>query len=210
MTLNELRVACVKKTVMDDTDGFSAETYDEYKNKPDYAEYCNNVDGCINSAIQHLSLLDKIKWQSFTISLGSTAIKKIMKSDHADEFSNVYRIKGGFITTDDGNSFSASPTDYGTYIELPYAYKNATLTIYYSPKMTFISGDVAGTTDISTLYIDDLAANFIIFFSKGELYEKIEPDLSEAWKSRATSYLTAMTQDLAMPQQKSVIRVIHL
>lgn len=210
MTLNELRVLCIRKTEKSDEDVLNnAHNFEALKGDTDYASSALNVDDAINEAVNYLIVNDKIPYKTLTISVGSSPISSISKSSYAD-LSNAREIRKCHFFEPDGNAFAVEFSTVSGTIFLASPVSRGTLYVFYQPVMPIIDQNSNGDSDISEFGLDETMALFVQNYAKAELHEKMEPDIAMSYRTLAMQYANLMRQDVSLPAQRRVRRVVKL
>ncbi len=208
MTLNELRIKCIRKTEQGDDETLTAANFDSLKEDSEYQAFALNVDDAINEATRYLIVNDKIPLKSLEVEVAS-ALSVVSKSSY-EALSSAREIRKCHFIESSGTAYAVEFTAFDGKIFLSSPVKDGTLYIFYQPVLEEVSSSVDGDTDISELGFDDSVVLFVLNYAKAELYERQEPDIAMAYRNIALQYAAAFRSDVSLPTQRKVRRIVRL
>ena len=210
MTLNELRVRCIRKIEQSDEGHITAMNFESLKNDSNYASYALNVDDAINESIDYLIANDKIPYKSLTISVGPSHSLNVISKSSYPELQNAREIRKCHFFEERGNSYAVEFTAFDGKIFLSLPVKGGSLYIFYQPIMPDFDSNSDGDKDLAEYGIDEAMALFIMNYAKANLYEKEEPDIAMSYRTLSMQYANLIRHDVSLPTQRRVRRVIDL
>ena len=210
MTLNELRIQCIRKTEQADDETLVADNFDVLRETDsEYKALALNVDDAINEAVNYLILNDKLPLAHLEVAVGESPISSLSKSSYPD-LSKAREIRKCHFFESSGDSYAVEFSAFGGKVMMTAPVRKGTLYVFYQPMMPEIDSSTPGNTDVADLGMDETVALFVVNFAKANLYEKQEPDIAMSYRSLAMQYAAAIRVDVSLPTQRRVRRVVRL
>ena len=209
-TLGELKVRCVKKTQMDDRTDFSPTTLSQYEQEGEYKDYLNNVLDCINDGIQNLVINDRIPFKKYTLSNSGQSTTSIDLSTL--NITDLKSIQAIYYESENGVKERVSFINLLSTLELEDTYDNGNFIIIYSPYVRRLTKADSNDLVLSTLGLQETHCSYLVYYSRNELYGKMEGFGNEQyfWRNAIDTYFEALKQEVNLPRQKRVKDVIGI
>lgn len=203
MNLAQLVVNCIKENIRNDDTTLNVENLlnGNLEQSPDYAVDVNNVLLSINKAISRLQTAKKIPLRSTTlVGVPNESIYDISHIKDIRKIVSVYVIKNnrpywvGWNWISEGNIFIGFGFNGNIYLQ-------------YEKKIpNFLEADIQNTEiDLEETYgLDDELCNYIAYFAKSELYERVDQDRCKRYLNYFEQFVNEIDRREAVVYQDHV------
>ena len=209
MTVNELRMRCIRKTEQADDETLVASNFDALRDTDtEYRALALNVDDAINEAVDWLTVNDKLPYKVLEIEV-HYPLSVISESSYP-ALSGARKIRKCHFFENSGDAYAVEFAAFGGKIHVMSPVCNGQLCVFFSPAIPEFTSETDGDADVADLGMDEATCLFVLNYAKAILYEKQEPDIAMSYRTIAMQYAQAIRSDISLPTQRKVVRKVRL